>query len=130
MNLGTRTSVQRYVIGCPCHILHSTSSKAAAVLASTTGFHVEDLAVDLAVDVSYWFGEAQKEKLDWKNFACFVIQHKEVVAQVSNCWLSLEQAINCMFELCVRLASYSKSTSECQARFSKTLKEIHRLHNC
>ena len=47
---------QVYVSGCPCHILHNTSSKAATAFADITGLDVEDLATD----VTYWF---QKGKL-------------------------------------------------------------------
>lgn len=47
-----------YVLGCPCHILHNRSLKAAAALSETTGFHV----YDLAVEVSYWFDNNAKRK--------------------------------------------------------------------
>lgn len=32
---------QAYVLGCPCHILHNTSSKAASALSESTGFDIE-----------------------------------------------------------------------------------------
>ena len=130
VNLGTRNSLssrirkknpQVYVIGCPCHILHNTSSKAAAALASTTGFDVEDLAVD----VSYWFDKSTKRKAGLEEFCIFCdTTYKEVIAHVSTRWLSLEQAINRILELYVSLASYFKSTSEYQARFGRLQKRF------
>ena len=40
-------NIQTYVLGCPCHILHNTSAKAATALSDATGFDIEDLAVDI-----------------------------------------------------------------------------------
>ena len=65
VNMGARNSLhtrlqqknlRAYVSGCPCHILHNTSSKAASALVEVTGFEIEDLAVDVA----YWFDKSTK----------------------------------------------------------------------
>ena len=101
VNLGARNSLRSriqavnphvYVLGCPCHILHNTSSKAASTLASVTGFDIEDLAVD----VGYWFDKSTKRKAGLEEFCAFCdTSYKEVVLHSSTRWLSLEQAVPC-----------------------------------
>ena len=105
-----------YVLGCPCHILHNTSSKAASTLARVTAFDIEDLAVD----VGYWFDKSTKRKAGLEEFCAFCnTSYKEVVLHSSTCWLSLEQAVSRILELYVSLVSYFRSTSESQARFAR-----------
>ena len=70
--------MRAYVSGCPCHILHNTSSKAASALAEVTGFEIEDLAVDVA----YWFDKSTKRKA------------------------GLEECVSCLNTLAKPLASY------------------------
>ena len=125
VNLGRRNSLksrileknsQVYVIGCPCHILHNTSSKAAAALNETTGFDVEEVAVD----ISYWFDKSTKRKAGLEEFCIFCdTAYKEVISHVSTRWLSLEKAVNRILELYDSLSSYFKSNSESQARFRR-----------
>ena len=57
-----------YVLFCPCHILHNTSSKAASTLASVMKFDIEDLAVD----VGYWFDKSTKRKAGLEDFCAFM----------------------------------------------------------
>ena len=100
VNLGARNSLcsriqavvpHVYVLGCPCHILHNTSSKAASILASVTGYDIEDLAVD----VGYWFDKSTKRKAGLEEFCAFCdTSYKEVVLHSSTRWLSLEQAVS------------------------------------
>ena len=105
---------QIYVCGCVCHIIHNTSSEAAASLSQITGFDVEDLAVDVA----YWFDKSTKRKANLQKFCAFCdTTYKDIVSHVSTQWLSLERAINRILELYTSLVSYFKSTSEPQARF-------------
>lgn len=118
VNMGVRNSlrsriheknIQAYVLGCPCHILHNTSSKAAAALSETTGFNIEDLAVD----VSYWFDKSTKRKAGLEEFCVLCdTTYKEVVSHVSTHWLSLEKAITRILELYTSLASYFQSNDE------------------
>ena len=120
-----------YVIGCPCHIIHNTSSKAAEALTGLTGFDIEDLAVD----ISYWFQGSTKRKAGLEEFCIFCdTTYKEVVAHCSTRWLSLEKAITRILELYNSLASYFISNDESQARFkrlhdkfSKPMTEIYLL---
>ena len=44
------------ITGCPCHILHNASGKAATAFSEVTGFDVEDHCVD----VFYWFDKSSK----------------------------------------------------------------------
>lgn len=129
VNIGVRNSlrsrireknIQAYVLGCPCHILHSTSSKAAATLSATTGFDIENLAVD----VSYWFDKSTKRKAGLEEFCD--TEYKEVVSHVSTRWLSLEQAITRILELYVSLTSYFQSADESQtpARLDRLQKQF------
>lgn len=89
--LGTRNSIRSRILqnfsGCPCHILHNMSSKAA--LAQTTGFDVEDLAVD----VMYWFYKSTKRKAGLEEFCVLCDTAYTDISRVSTGWLSLEQAI-------------------------------------
>ena len=64
LNLGRRNSIKTHVlhenpstyfVGCPCHMVHNTATKAAE---AETGFDVEDLLVDLY----YWFDKSTKRK--------------------------------------------------------------------
>jgi len=82
VNMGIRNSLclrvlikhpQIYVCacGCACHIIHNTSSKAAAAFLQITGFDADYLAINVA----YWFDKAQRGKLACKNFVPFVTQH-------------------------------------------------------
>ena len=57
-------TIRAYVSGCPCHILHNTSSTAAAAFAEVTGFEIEDLAVN----VVYWFDKSTNRRSAGKNF--------------------------------------------------------------
>ena len=130
VNLGTRNSlrsrilqksIQVYISGCPCHILHNMSSKAAAALAQTTGFDVEDLVVN----VTYWFDKSTKRKAGLEEFCVFCdTAYKDVVSHVSTRWLSLEQAIIRILQLFVSLFIYFKSNNEPQARFDRLQKKF------
>ena len=55
-----KKKIQAYVLGCPCH-------KAATALADTTGFDIENLALD----VSYWFDKSTRRKAGLKEFCVF-----------------------------------------------------------
>ena len=105
--------MRAYVSGCPCHILHNTSSKAASALAEVTGFEIEDLAVDVA----YWFDRSTKQKAGLGELCVFCdTAYKEVVSHVSTRWLSLEQAITRILQLYASLSSYFQSIHEQQAQ--------------
>ena len=106
-------NMRAYVSGCPCHILHNTSSKAASALAEVTGFEIEDLAVDVA----YWFDRSTNQKAGLGEFCVFCdTAYKEVVSHVSTRWLSLEQAITRILQLYASLSSYFQSIHEQQAQ--------------
>lgn len=140
VNVGRRNSLKSrivqknsevYVIGCPCHILHNISSKAATNFHETTGFDVEELTIDLA----YWFDKSTKRKAGLEEFCVFCdVSYREIISHVSTRWLSLEKAVNRVLELYESLSSYFKSNNEPQARFkrlhsafSKPMTEIYLL---
>ena len=76
-----------YVLGCPCYILHNTSSKAASTLASVTGFIFEDLALD----VGYCFDKSTTRKAGLEEFcAFFILLTKRSCFTHQIRWLSLE----------------------------------------
>ena len=128
VNLGVRNSLSSrlrtkhpevYVIGCPCHIIHNTCSKAATSFSKETGFDVEDLAVD----VSYWFDKSTKRKASLAEF-CLLCDttYKDILKHVSTRWLSLEQTITRILALYNSLVSYFKSNDESKPRFKRLQK--------
>lgn len=105
-----------YVLGCSCHILHNTCGKAASGITSSTGFDIEEVAIDVA----YWFDKSTKRKVGLEEFCIFCdTAYKDVVAHTSTCWLSLEKAVTRILELYASLVSYFKSSSEPQARYTR-----------
>ena len=48
-----------FIYGCPSHIIHNTSNKAAQRFSEVSGFDVEDFLVDLF----HWFDKSSKRKL-------------------------------------------------------------------
>ena len=69
-----------YISGCACHILHNTSSKAATAFATTTGFDIEELVVD----VTYWFDKSTKRKAGFEEFSTFCdTTYKDIVSHVT-----------------------------------------------
>lgn len=81
--------------------MHNTSSKAATAFATTTGFDVEELVVD----VTYWFDKSTKGKLGLKNLVHYTT-YKDIVSHDATRWLSLVKAVNQILELYTSLASY------------------------
>ena len=47
-------------MGCPCHVVHNTTIKAAETFQSVTDFDVEDMMVDLY----NWFDKSTKRKMN------------------------------------------------------------------
>ena len=58
------------ISGCPCHILHNASAKAAEAFGNVTGFSVEDHCVDLF----YWFAKSSKRNSILKEYYEFCDQ--------------------------------------------------------
>ena len=76
VNLGRSNSIKTralqqnpstYFIGCPCHMIHNTATKAAESFESKTGFDVEDMLVDLC----YWFDKSTKRKNELSDYCEF-----------------------------------------------------------
>ncbi len=55
------------IAGCPCHVLHNASSKAAMSFSEVTGFDIEDHCVD----VFYWLDKSGKRKSILKEYYQF-----------------------------------------------------------
>lgn len=99
-----------FVMGCPCHMVHNTASKAKTKIGSICNFDVEDYWVD----IFDWFKHRTKKKVLLKNFTRFVMS--------STGWSSLETAVKRALKLFIPLKSYFLSLDEPQVRF-KTLKK-------
>lgn len=76
VNLSRRNSIKSrviqdttstYFIGCPCHMVHNTATKAADSFEAETGFDVEDMLVDLY----YWFNKNTKRKNELSDYCEF-----------------------------------------------------------
>ena len=105
-----------YFVGCPCHMVHNTATKAAESFEAETGFDVEDLLVDLY----YWFDKSTKRKNGLLEFCEFCdVKYREVIKHVSTCWLSLEYAVDRTLQQYPALRSYLISSHETQARFQR-----------
>ena len=104
------------IAGCPCHILHNASSKAAMAFSEVTGFDVEDLCVD----VFYWLEKSSKRKSILKEYYQFCdIEYEEVIKFISTRWLCLELCINREVKKYEGLKSYFLSEDFPDARFKR-----------
>ena len=129
VHIGRRNSIKTrvhqhnpsvYFVGCPCHMVHNTASKAADAFEGETGFDVEDMLVDLY----YWFDKSTKRKNELFSFCEFCdIQYREIVKHISVHWLSLECAVERTLRQYAALKSYFMSSDERQPRFLR-LKEL------
>lgn len=79
VNIGAHNSLKSRVLqrnpavyfsGCPCHILHNASQKAAEVFSSECGFDIEEFTIDLY----YWFEKSTKRKNSLQSYCEFCDQ--------------------------------------------------------
>ena len=120
VNIGQRNSIKTrvhhynpsvYFVGCPCHIVHNTASKASDHFEVETGFDIEDMLVD----IYYWFDKSTKRKNELLNFCEFCdMEYRDIVKLVSVRWLSLECAVERTLKQYLALKSYFLSTEERQ----------------
>ena len=111
-----RSNPSTYFLGCPCHLAHNTASTAADCLSRTTGFDVEEMAVDLY----YWFDKSTKRKSTLEDYCVFCdVTYIAVIRHVSTRWLSLATAVERALKLYEGLRSYFLSEHESQARFRR-----------
>ena len=125
VNMGIRNSIRSrlekvskhvFTHGCLCHILHNADGRASSALAKTTGFDMEELAVDL----SYWFDKSTKRKAGLEECCAFCdTAYKNIISHVSTRWLSLEKVIDRSPELYAPLTSYFQSAGGSEARFKR-----------
>ena len=102
------------IAGCPCHILHNASGKAATAFSEVTDFDVEDHCVD----VFYWFDKSSKRKSILKEYYEFCdTEYEGVIKFISTCWLCLELCINRELRKYEGLKSYFLSENFPDARF-------------
>ena len=124
-NIGEHNSIKSRVLqknseivisGCPCHILHNASSKAAEAFGNIVDFSVEDHCVDLF----YWFDKSSKRKSILKEYYDFCDQdYEEVIKYISTRWLCTERCINRELKKFSGLRSYFLSESENDRRFKR-----------
>ena len=104
------------IAGCPCHILHNASGKAATAFSEVTGFDVEDHCVD----VFYWFDKSSKRKSILKEYYEFCdTEYEGVIKFISTRWLCLELCINRELRKYEGLKSYFLSENFPDARFKR-----------
>ena len=123
VNIGQRNSIKTrvhhynpsvYFVGCPCHMVHNTASKASDSFEVETGFDIEDMLVDLY----YWFDKSTKRKNELLHFCEFCdMEYRTIVKHVSVRWLSLECAVERTLKQYSALKSYFVSSEERQPRF-------------
>lgn len=79
-----------FFMGCPCHTVHNTASKAMTHFGSICNFDIEDFCVDLF----YWFEQSTKRKGTLEEFCKFCdVEYRKILKHVSVRWLSLETAV-------------------------------------
>jgi hypothetical protein len=104
------------IAGCPCHILHNASGKAATAFSEVTGFDIEDHCVD----VFYWFDKSSKRKSILKEYYEFCDTECEgVIKFISTRWLCLELFINRELRMYEGLKSYFLSENFPDAWFKR-----------
>lgn len=123
VNIGKSNSIKSRVIqknknvffmGCPCHIVHNTASKAMSEFGSMCDFDIEDFFVDLF----YWFEKSTKRKGFLEEFCSLCdVEYRKILKHVSVRWLSLETAVERVSKPYVALKSYFLSVDHPQVRF-------------
>ena len=98
-----------YGMGCPCHIIHNTAEKGYKAFSKSSGFDVEDLAVDLC----YWFNKSTKRKAELESYSQFCdVQYRQVLQpDGSACKLSYIGSLS--------MNHFSSATQEDKSRFER-----------
>ena len=105
-----------YFVGCSCHMVHITATKAAESFEAETGFDAKDMLVDLY----YWFDKSNKMKNEVSDYCEFCdVRYRDVIKHVSTHWLSLEYAVQRTLQQYPALRCYFLSSCETQARFQR-----------
>ena len=120
---GILTRLQRefcphlYGMGCPCHIIHNTAEQGYKAFSKSSGFDVEDLAVDLC----YWFDKSTKRKAELESYSQFCdVQYRQVLDFCSTRWLCMQAVIHRVIDMYEPLRSYFSSASqEDKSRFER-----------
>lgn len=128
VNIGKSNSIKSRVLnknsnvffmGCPCHILHNTASKAASKFGAICDLDIEDFCIDLY----YWFEQSTKRKGILDEFCSFCdIEYKKILKNVSVRWLSLETSVERVLKQFVALKSYFLTEDEANVRFKRLKK--------
>ena len=85
-----------YGIGCPCHIIHNTAEQGYKAFSTSSGFDLEELAVDLC----YWFDKSTKRKSELSSYSDFCAR-----------WLCMQAVIKRIIDMYEPLQSYFNSES-------------------
>ena len=106
-----------YGIGCPCHIIHNTAEQGYKAFTQSSGFDLEELAVDLC----YWFDKSTKRKAELESYSQFCdVQYRQVLDFCSTRWLCMQEVIKRVIDMYEPLRSYFCSVDrEHHSRFDR-----------
>lgn len=101
-----------YVLGCPCHLIHLATEKAAAQLPV--------LIEELLVDVFFYLDKSSKRKQGQKKFQDLCgVEMRKIVKHVSTLCLSLEKCIAKLLQQWPALLQYFESEQSKSGHSSK-----------
>ena len=107
-------------MGCPCHIIHNTAEQGYKAILRSSGFDLEEVAVDLC----YWFDKSTKRKSELESYSQFCnIEYKQVLDHCSTRWLCSQVVTKRIIDMHEPLRSYFLSSGqEEKTRFERLKK--------
>ena len=110
-----------YGMGCPCHIIHNTAEQGYKAFLRSSGFDLEEVAVDLC----YWFDKSTKRKSELESYSQFCdIEYKQVLDYCSTRWLCSQVVTKRIIDMYEPLRSYFLSSGQEEKTRFERLKKV------
>ena len=85
-----------YGMDCPCHIIHNTAEQGYEAFSKSSGFDVEELAVDLC----HWFDKSTKRKAELESYSQFCdVRYRQILDFCSTRWLCMQAVIKRVIDM-------------------------------